>query len=239
MCNSSTTVNIYFPLMLTSKMEVLSSWMVWAEFRDPGFPGLGSVIFRMFPVWQTSPQPIKRERNKYHQVGRFPRQGLEVDQVTYRHIPLAGTQLHGHISLQRKWDKSTGYAQDDGQQPHSSVQTDLCGLRLPPLGLWCSPRCLHHLSHCWRKAVCLIHSYVSARGVNFKSRRLKNDYSFHKKTNRKFCCFLGCYFVGWVGWLAGKTGSKNALSKVLNPQKKASSKSQSDFWKIGKKLQIK
>ena len=40
-------------------------------------------------------------------------------------------------------------------------------------------------------------------GVNFKSRRLKNDYSFHKKTNRKFCCFLVCYFVGWVGGLVG------------------------------------
>ena len=42
----------------------------------------------------------------------------------------------------------------------------------------------------------------------------------------------------WVG-LVGKTGSKNTLSKVLNPQKKASSKNQSDFWKMGKKLQIK
>ena len=78
-------------------------------------------------------------------------------------------------------------------------------------------------------------------GVNFKSIRLKNDYSFHKKTNRKFCCFLGGYFVGWVGWLVGwlVKGSKNTLSKVLNPQKKASSKNQSDFWKMGKKLQIK
>ena len=46
-------------------------------------------------------------------------------------------------------------------------------------------------------------------------------------------------WVGLVGWLVGKAGSKNTLSKVLNPQKKASSKNQSDFWKMGKKLQIK
>ena len=83
---------------------------------------LGSVIFSMlFPVWPTRPQPIKRERNKYHQVERFPRQDLEIEQVTYSHIPLAGTQLHGHISLQRKREKSPRCAQDDRPQPHSSV----------------------------------------------------------------------------------------------------------------------
>lgn len=67
---------------------------------------------------------------------------------------------------------------------------------------------------------------MSALGVNFKSTRLKNDYSFHKKTNRKFCCFLGCDVVGWVGCLVGKTDSKNALSKVLHPQKKKKKKRQ-------------
>lgn len=48
--------------------------------------------------------------------------------------------------------------------------------------------------------------------------------------------------VLWVGLAGcfGKIGSKNTLSEVLNPHtKKASSKNQSDFWKMGEKVQIK
>ena len=94
-------------LSITNPRSPLKLMSIESIMPSSHLSSLGSVIFSMlFPVWQTRPQPIKREGNKYHQVERFPRQDLEIEQVTYSRIPLAGTQLHGHISLQRKREKS-------------------------------------------------------------------------------------------------------------------------------------